>query len=164
MEWIRNWLLMCPLEHDIEVVKILKSHIGKWKRIWLYMLMGWTLGWALDMCGLGHLVQIIIIIFIILFFELVSLYTTVISKTVYLFSNVFMHSPSFMKNNFWETLPERKYFCTFIWVKERERDIECFTEHGSCVLLLCTVDNFILGDKRLWVSKYHRLCEWRNLL
>ena len=64
------------------------------------MLMGWTLGWALDMCGLGHLVQIIIIIFIILFFELVSLYTTVISKTVYLFSNVFMHSPSFMKNNF----------------------------------------------------------------
>ena len=103
-------------------------------------------------------------IFYYFIFESVSLYTTVISETMCLFSNVYMHSPSFMKNNFWETLPERKYFCTFIWVKERERDIECFTEHGSCVLLLCTVDNFILGDKRLWVSKYHRLCEWRNLL
>ena len=28
MEWIRNWLLMCPLEHDIEVVRIFESHIG----------------------------------------------------------------------------------------------------------------------------------------
>ena len=103
-------------------------------------------------------------IFYYFIFELVSLYTAIISEIMCLFSNVYMHSPSFMKNNFWETLPERKYFCTFIWVKERERDIECFTEHGSCVLLLCTVDHFILGDKRLWVSKYHRLCEWRNLL
>ena len=103
-------------------------------------------------------------IFYYFIFESVSLYTAIISEIMCLFSNVYMHSPSFMKNNFWETLPERKYFCTFIWVKERERDIECFTEHGSCVLLLCTVDNFILGDKRLWVSKYHRLCEWRNLL
>ena len=103
-------------------------------------------------------------IFYYFIFESVSLYTAIISEIMCLFSNVYMHSPSFMKNNFWETLPERKYFCTFIWVKERERDIECFTEHGSCVLLLCTVDHFILGDKRLWVSKYHRLCEWRNLL
>ena len=103
-------------------------------------------------------------IFYYFIFELVSLYIAIISEIMCLFSNVYMHSPLFMKNNFWETLPERKYFCTFIWVKERERDIECFTEHGSCVLLLCTVDNFILGDKRLWVSKYHRLCEWRNLL
>ena len=103
-------------------------------------------------------------IFYYFIFESVSLYTAIISEIMCLFSNVYMHSPSFMKNNFWETFPERKYFCTFIWVKERERDIECFTEHGSCVLLLCTVDHFILGDKRLWVSKYHRLCEWRNLL
>ena len=43
------------------------------------MLMGWTLGWALVMCGLGLLVQIIIIFFFYLFFELVSLYTTVIN-------------------------------------------------------------------------------------
>ena len=44
------------------------------------MLMGWTLGWALVMCGLGLLVQIIIIFFLFfLFFELVSLYTTVIN-------------------------------------------------------------------------------------
>ena len=43
------------------------------------MLMGWTLGWALVMCGLGLLVQIIIILFLFLFFELVSLYTTVIN-------------------------------------------------------------------------------------
>ena len=103
-------------------------------------------------------------IFYYFIFESVSLYIAIISEIMCLFSNVYMHSPSFMKNNFWETLPERKYFCTFIWVKERERDRECFTEHGSCVLLLCTVDHFILGDKRLWVSKYHRLCEWRNLL
>ena len=28
MKWIRNWLLMWPLEHDIKVVTILESHIG----------------------------------------------------------------------------------------------------------------------------------------
>ena len=60
------------------------------------MLIGWTLGWALGMYGLGLLVQIIIIIF----FELVSLCTTSISKTVCLFSNVYIHSSSFIKNNF----------------------------------------------------------------
>ena len=103
-------------------------------------------------------------IFYYFIFESVSLYTAIISETMCLFSNVYMHSPSFMKKNFWEALLERKYFCAFIWVKERERDIEYFTEHGSCVLLLYAVDHFILGGKRLWVSKYHRLCEWRNLL
>ena len=56
---------MCPLEHDIKVVRILKFHVGNDKKIkiWVYMLMGWTLGWALGVCGLGPLVQIIIIIF-----------------------------------------------------------------------------------------------------
>ena len=87
------------------------------------MLMSWTLGWTLGMCGLGPLVQIIIIIiFIFLYFELVSLYTTVISKTMCLFSNVYMYSLSFMKNNFKKNSLREKIFCAFIWVKERERD------------------------------------------
>ena len=80
------------------------------------MLMSWTLGWTLGMCGLGPLVQIIIIIiiFIFLYFELVSLYTTVISKTMCLFSNVYMYSLSFMKNNFKKNSLREKIFCAFI--------------------------------------------------
>ena len=64
------------------------------------MLMSWILNWALGMCGLSPLVQIIIIIFIILFFEPISLYKAVIFETVYLFSNVYIDNFSFMKNNF----------------------------------------------------------------
>ena len=89
----------------------------KWQRIWVYMLIGWTLGWALGMYGLGLLVQIIIII---IFFELVSLCTTSISETVYLFSNVYIHSSSFIKNNFWENLPER-IFCALVFESNREK-------------------------------------------
>ena len=64
MKWIRNWLLVCPLEHDIEVVRILKFHIGNDnKKLLVYMLMGLTLGWALGVCELGPLVQIIIIFY-----------------------------------------------------------------------------------------------------
>ena len=36
----------------------------------------------------------------ILFFEPVSLYLAVISEAMYLFSNVYIHNPSFMKNTF----------------------------------------------------------------
>ena len=36
----------------------------------------------------------------ILFFEPVSLYSAVISEAMYLFSNVYIHNPSFMKNTF----------------------------------------------------------------
>ena len=43
--------------------------------------MGSTLSWALSMCRLGLFVQIKII-FIILFFKLVSLYTVIILETV----------------------------------------------------------------------------------
>ena len=39
-------------------------------------------------------------IFYYFIFELVSLYTAVIFETVCLFSNVYMHSSSFMNNNF----------------------------------------------------------------
>ena len=53
----------------------------------------------------------------ILFFELESLYTTIIPETVCLFNNIhiYIYSPSFMKFFFLffffgETLPERKYF------------------------------------------------------
>ena len=166
---------MCPLEHDIEVVKILKSHIGKWKRIWVYMLMGWTLDWALDMCGVGPLVQIIIIIFIILFFELVSLYTTVISKTVYLFSNVCMHSPSFMKNNFWEKLFKRKnILCIHLSQRERKRHRVVRKARTLCASSLCC-RSFYLGRQTsvslkatqiVWgvKSALRRLCQTQDLI
>ena len=39
-------------------------------------------------------------IFYYFIFESVSLYTAIISEIMCLFSNVYMHSPSFMKNNF----------------------------------------------------------------
>ena len=52
--------------------------LRKWWRIRVYMFMGWTLGWVLDICGLSPLVQIIIYIYIFFFFKSVSLYTIVI--------------------------------------------------------------------------------------
>ena len=107
---------MYSLEHDTVMVRILKFHIENDKEYGfiLYMLMGWALG----MCGLSSLVQIILIFYFFLFFESVSLYIVVISrvqifcpifpaplytpliKTCYVFSNVYIHSPSFIKNNF----------------------------------------------------------------
>ena len=41
---------------------------------------------------------------IFFFFESVNLYTAVFSETVYLFSNVYFHSPSFMKKQLFEKL------------------------------------------------------------
>ena len=73
MEWIRNWLLMCLLEHDIVVVRILKFHIGNDKKIWVYMLMGC---WALGMCGLSPLVQIILIFYYFIFWVNKSVYSS----------------------------------------------------------------------------------------
>ena len=40
----------------------------------------------------------------IFFFESVNLYTAVFSETVCLFSNVYFHSPSFMKKQLFEKL------------------------------------------------------------
>ena len=54
------------------------------------------------------------------FFESVSLCTTVISETVCLFSNVYIHSSSFIKNNFCENLPER-IFCALAFELKREK-------------------------------------------
>ena len=48
------------------------------------MSLGWILSWALDMCGLGPLIQLIIIFYYFLF-ELVNLYTAVISEIVFQF-------------------------------------------------------------------------------
>ena len=49
-------------------------------------------------------------------------------------------------------------FCTFIWDKEREKNIESFAKHEPCVILLCAIDHFILKDRRPWVSKHQKLC------
>ena len=46
----------------------------------------------------------------ILFIELVNLYTIVFSETVCLFSNVYFHNPSFMKNNFLRNSSREKFF------------------------------------------------------
>jgi len=64
------------------------------------------LSWALGICGLSPLVQLIIIFyfFIFLFFESVSLYIAVISETVCLFCNIYFHSHSFMKKELFEKL------------------------------------------------------------
>ena len=174
MEWIRNWLLMCPLEHDIEVVKILKSHIGKWKRIWLYMLMGWTLGWALDMCGLGHLVQIIIIIFIILFFELVSLYTVVISKIVCLFSNVYFKIPHSWKTTFEKLFQRENILCIHLSQRKRKRHRVVHRARTLCASSPCC-RSFYLGKQTsmslkasqiVWEAKstLRRLCPTQDLI
>ena len=48
------------------------------------MSLGWILSWALDMCGLGPLIQLIIIFYYFIF-ELVNLYTAVISEIVFQF-------------------------------------------------------------------------------
>ena len=48
------------------------------------MSLGWILGWALSMCGLGPLIQLIIIIYYFIF-ESVSLNTEEISETVFQF-------------------------------------------------------------------------------
>ena len=79
------------------------------------------MGWAFGIYGLGPLVQLIIIIYI--FFELVSLYTIVIPKTVCQFSNVYFHSLLFMKIYFGETLLERKHI-VHSFESKREKDIE----------------------------------------
>ena len=51
------------------------------------MSLGWILGWALGMCGLGPLIQLIIIFYYFII-ESVSLCTVVITETECLFSNV----------------------------------------------------------------------------
>ena len=44
---LRNWLLMCLVEHGFKVVKIIEPHKGEERdNIWFYMLMSWTLDWA----------------------------------------------------------------------------------------------------------------------
>ena len=48
------------------------------------MSLGWIFGWALGICGLGPLIQLIIIFYYFIF-ESVSLYTAVISETVFQF-------------------------------------------------------------------------------
>ena len=61
-------------------MKILKSHIGN-DREYEFVL---HIGLALDMCGLGTLIQLIIIFYYFIF-ESVSLYIAVISETVFQF-------------------------------------------------------------------------------
>ena len=46
--------------------------------------LGWILGWVLGMCGLGLLIQLIIIFYYFIF-ESVSLYTVVIFETMFKF-------------------------------------------------------------------------------
>ena len=48
------------------------------------MSLGWILGWALGMCGLGPLIQLVIIFYYFIF-ESVSLYIAIISETVFQF-------------------------------------------------------------------------------
>ena len=48
IEWIRNWRLSCSLEDVIKNDENPEPHIGKERHnIWVYMLIGRTLGWAL---------------------------------------------------------------------------------------------------------------------
>ena len=97
------------------------------------MLMGWTLGRALGVC-VGPLVQIIIIIFYYLFFESISLYIAIIFEPMCLFSNIYMHSPSFMKIIFLQKLFQREFFVhSFESKREKEtqsssqsKDVVCF--------------------------------------
>ena len=82
--------------------------------------MSWTLGQAFGICGLGMLVQIIIFYY----FNFCCLVT-------YNFSQSLIHK----KNYFSENSPGENILCISFCVKERERNIEQFTEHG----LVCFV-------------------------
>ena len=126
------------------------------------MLMGWTLDWVLGMCGFGSLVQIIIIFFIILFFESISLYKSVIYETVYCLITYIFIMPHSWKIIFEKLAQWENILCIIIWVKEREKT-DYFAKYEPCVLLLCAEDHFILRNRCPWVSKYHRLCEEWNL-
>ena len=57
----------------------------------------------------------------ILFFELISLYTTVISEIVCLFSNVYFHSPSFMKNNILRNSSRENFLCIHLSQRDKKR-------------------------------------------
>ena len=121
------------------------------------------IGLGFGICGLGPLVQIII--FIILFFELVSLCTAVFLWIVSLFTNVYKFIVSHSwKLTFLEKLSHRgNFLCIHLRQRERKKHrVVCRAE--PCVLLLRTIDNFILRSIRSWVSKHHRLCEGPNLL
>ena len=48
------------------------------------MSLGWILGWGLSMCGLGPLIQLILIFYYFIF-ESVSLYTAIIFETMFQF-------------------------------------------------------------------------------
>ena len=95
-------------------------------------------------------------IFYYFIFESISVYTVVIFETVCLFSNIYICIvPHSWKTTF-EKHPRENIFVHSFELK-REKETEYFAEHGSCVSLLCAVDHFILGGKRLWISKHHRL-------
>ena len=88
------------------------------------MSLGWILSWALDMCGLGPLIQLIIIFYYFLF-ELVNLYTAVISEIVFQFEVTYIVIvPHSWKWTFQKNSPSENIFVHLFCVKERERGIE----------------------------------------
>ena len=68
---------------------------------------GQDIGLGFGICGLGPLIQIIIIFYYF--------------KKMCLFSNVYIHSPLLTKNNFWET-PREKIFCALAFESKREKE------------------------------------------
>ena len=107
---VGSYLVKYVLEKYYGVNKKLTPNVPTWTWYDVIMIENMSLyAHRLDI-ELDPLVQIIITFFIILFFMSINLYKAVISKIVYLFSNVYINNPSFMKNNIWKTLIVRKYF------------------------------------------------------
>ena len=125
IEWIRNWRLICSLEDVIKSDENLESHIEKERdNIWVYMLMGRTLGWALVYVDWALLSQIFFF-----FFELVNLCIAIIIWIVYLFTNVYKFIvPHSLKLTFGKkktkkknSLREKIIFCIHLSQRERKR-------------------------------------------
>ena len=93
----------------------------------------------------------------ILFFELESLYTTIIPETVCLFNNIhiYIYSPSFMNFFFffffWRNSPREKIFCALAFDPKREKETVRFVEHRPCMLLLHVVNHFF-PERKMSVS------------
>ena len=85
-----------------------------------------------------------------------------------------IHNPSFMKNNFWKTLPMRKYFVHY-YLSQRERKDRLFRKARTlCASSLCWRSFYLEKhisvsfkvSQIVWGVKFvlRRLCQTKNLI
>ena len=128
------------------------------------MSLGWILSWALDMCGLGPLIQLIIIFYYFIF-ELVNLYTAVISEIVFQFEVTYIFIvPHSWKWTFQKNSPSENILCIH-FVSKREKETLSSSQNTTlCASFSCCRSFYPERQTSISLKAPQWLCEGRNLL